>query len=316
MIKVLANDGISKAGQDMLEKAGYEVNITKIPQDELATKLNEYDVVLVRSATKIRKDLIDQCPNIKLIGRGGVGLDNIDVDYAKSKGIDVVNTPAASSQSVAELVIGNMFAVSRFLHNANREMPAKGATEFKALKKSYSKGSEVKGKTLGIIGLGRIGRAAASMAMGLGMKVLAHDPFVDKSEIVIEGFGDHIIRVPINTVPKAVVLAASDYLTLHVPAGEKPVLGAEEFAQMKSTAILINAARGGVVDEDALLEALNNDKLGGAALDVFVGEPTPRQDLLNHPKIALTPHTGASTKEAQDNIGIELAEKIMAKFEK
>lgn len=316
MIKVLANDGISKAGQDMLEKAGYEVNITKIPQDELATKLNEYDVVLVRSATKIRKDLIDQCPNIKLIGRGGVGLDNIDVDYAKSKGIDVVNTPAASSQSVAELVIGNMFAVSRFLHNANREMPAKGATEFKALKKSYSKGSEVKGKTLGIIGLGRIGRAAASMAMGLGMKVLAHDPFVDKSEIVIEGFGDHIIKVPINTVPKAVVLAASDYLTLHVPAGEKPVLGAEEFAQMKSTAILINAARGGVVDEDALLEALNNDKLGGAALDVFVGEPTPRQDLLNHPKIALTPHTGASTKEAQDNIGIELAEKIMAKFEK
>ena len=316
MIKVLANDGISKAGQDMLEKAGYEVNITKIPQDELATKLNEYDVVLVRSATKIRKDLIDQCPNIKLIGRGGVGLDNIDVDYAKSKGIDVVNTPAASSQSVAELVIGNMFVVSRFLHNANREMPAKGATEFKALKKSYSKGSEVKGKTLGIIGLGRIGRAAASMAMGLGMKVLAHDPFVDKSEIVIEGFGDHIIKVPINTVPKAVVLAASDYLTLHVPAGEKPVLGAEEFAQMKSTAILINAARGGVVDEDALLEALNNDKLGGAALDVFVGEPTPRQDLLNHPKIALTPHTGASTKEAQDNIGIELAEKIMAKFEK
>ena len=314
MIKVLANDGISKAGQDMLEQAGYEVNTTKIPQDELPEKLNDYDVVLVRSATKIRKDLIDQCPNLKMIGRGGVGLDNIDVDYAKSKGIDVVNTPAASSQSVAELVIGNMFILSRFMHRANREMPAKGASEFKALKKSYSKGSEVRGKTLGIIGLGRIGRAAASMAMGLGMKVVAHDPFVDKSEIVVEGFGDHIIKVPINTVPKAVVLAASDYLTLHIPSSDKPVLGADEFAQMKPTAMLINASRGGVVDEDALLSALNNDKLGGAALDVFVGEPTPRQDLLDHPKIALTPHTGASTKEAQDNIGIELAEKIMAKF--
>ena len=314
MIKVLANDGISKAGQDMLEKAGYHVNTTKIPQEELPSKLNEYDVILVRSATKIRKELIDQCPNLKMVGRGGVGLDNIDVNYAKSKGIDVVNTPAASSQSVAELVIGNMFILSRFLHQANREMPGKGATEFKALKKSYSKGSEVRGKTLGIIGFGRIGRAAASMAMGLGMKVVAHDPFIDKSEIVIEGFGDHIIKVPINTVPKAVVLAASDYLTLHVPSSDKPLLGAEEFAQMKPTAILINAARGGVVDEDALLNALNNGKLAGAALDVFVGEPTPRQDLLDHPKIALTPHTGASTKEAQDNIGIELAEKIIAKF--
>jgi len=314
MIKVLANDGISKAGQDLLEKAGYHVNTTKIPQEELASKLNEYDVILVRSATKIRKDLIDACPNLKMVGRGGVGLDNIDVDYAKSKGVDVVNTPAASSQSVAELVIGNMFITSRFLHQANREMPTKGASEFKALKKSYSKGMEVKGKTLGIIGLGRIGRAAASMAMGLGMKVLAHDPFVDKSEIVVEGFGDHIIKIPINTVPKAVVLGAADYLTLHVPSSDKPVLGAEEFAQMKPTAIIINAARGGVVDEDALLNALNDNKLGGAALDVFVGEPTPRQDLLNHPKIAVTPHTGASTKEAQDNIGIELAEKIMAKF--
>ena len=314
MIKVLANDGISKAGQDLLEKAGYQVNTTKIPQEELPSKLNEYDVILVRSATKVRKELIDQCPNLKMVGRGGVGLDNIDVDYAKSKGIDVVNTPAASSQSVAELVIGNMFILSRFLHQANREMPGKGATEFKALKKSYSKGSEVRGKTLGIIGFGRIGRAAASMAMGLGMKVVAHDPFIDKSEIVVEGFGDHIIKVPINTVPKAVVLAASDYLTLHVPSSDKPLLGAEEFAQMKPTAILINAARGGVVDEDALLDALNNGKLAGAALDVFVGEPTPRQDLLDHPKIALTPHTGASTKEAQDNIGIELAEKIMAKF--
>lgn len=314
MIKVLANDGISKAGQDLLEKAGFHVNTTKIPQEELASKLNEYDVILVRSATKVRKELIDACPNLKMVGRGGVGLDNIDVDYAKSKGIDVVNTPAASSQSVAELVIGNMFITSRFLHQANREMPVKGASEFKALKKSYSKGMELKGKTLGIIGLGRIGRATASMAMGLGMKVLAHDPYVDKSEIVVEGFGDHIIKVPMTTVPKAVVLAASDYLTLHVPSSDKPVLGADEFAQMKDTAIIINAARGGIVDEDALLNALNNNTLGGAALDVFVGEPTPRQDLLNHPKIAVTPHTGASTKEAQDNIGIELAEKIMAKF--
>ena len=315
MIKVLANDGISKAGQDLLEKAGYQVDLTKIPQDELPSKLNNYDVVLVRSATKIRKDLIDVCPNLKMVGRGGVGLDNIDVDYAKSKGIDVVNTPAASSQSVAELVVGHMFTLSRSLHQANQQMPEKGDSEFKALKKSYAKGVELKGKTLGVIGFGRIGRAAAAMAMGMGMKVMAFDPFMDKASLSLN-IGDQTHNVEVTTVPKAVVLANADYLTLHVPSMDKPVIGAEELAQMKPSAFLINAARGGVVDEDALLTALNEGKLAGAGLDVFVGEPNPRKDLLTHPKISVTPHTGASTLEAQDNIGIELAEKIMAKFEK
>lgn len=314
MIKVLANDGISKAGQDLLEKAGIHVETTKIPQEELPAKLNDYDVILVRSATKVRKELIDVCPNLKLVGRGGVGLDNIDVAYAESKGVSVRNTPSASSQSVAELVIGHMFCLSRSLHISNREMPVSGTGEFKKLKKSYSKGVELRGKTLGIFGCGRIGRATAAAAMGLGMKVMFFDPFVDKTEIEITGFGDHIIKVPVKTVPAAVVLMNADYLTLHVPASDKPIIGADELAKMKPTAFIINAARGGVVDEDALLTALNEGKLAGAGLDVFVGEPSPRADLLNHPKISVTPHTGASTGEAQDNIGIELAEIIIAKF--
>ena len=316
MIKILANDGIAKAGQVLLEKAGYQVDLNKIAQEELPTRLNDYDVVLVRSATKIRKDLIDACPNLKLIGRGGVGLDNIDVDYAKSKGIEVINTPAASSRSVAELVAGHMITLSRFLHLSNREMPVKGNTEFKALKKSYSKGVELQGKTLGVFGFGRIGQAVAKLAMGMGMKVMAYDPFIDKATLVITGFGNHIIEVEVKTLPKAVVLGASDYLTLHVPSLDTPAIGKGELEQMKPSAFLINAARGGVVDEEALLDALNNGRLAGAGLDVFMGEPTPKSELLNHPKISVSPHTGASTAQAQDNIGIELAEKIIAKFGK
>ncbi len=311
MMKILANDGIHPAGQKMLEEAGFQVDTTNIPQDQLPKRLQEYTAVIVRSATKIRKDLIDQCPDLKVIARGGVGMDNIDVEYARGKGLTVVNTPAASSQSVAELVFGHVLSLSRFIHLSNREMPQIGTTEFKKLKKAYSAGRELKGKTFGVIGLGRIGRKAAEMALGLGMKVVGTDPMIDEVilELPLHPSYDHKFSVKIPSVSLDEVLAEADVITLHVPGGK--ILGADELAKTKKGVILVNAARGGVIDEDALLAALESGQVSAAGLDVFVNEPTPREELLRHPQISVTPHTGASTNQAQENIGIELAEQII-----
>lgn len=311
MMKILANDGIHPTGQKMLEEAGFQVDTTNIPQDQLPARLNEYDGVIVRSATKIRKELIDQCPNLKVIARGGVGMDNIDVDYARNKGLTVVNTPAASSQSVAELVFGHALSISRFIHLSNREMPQSGQSDFKKLKKAYSAGRELRGKTFGVVGLGRIGRKAAEMALGLGMKVVGTDPMIDEVtlEVGLHPAYEQKLSVTIPSVSLDEVLAQADVITLHVPGGT--ILGAEELARTKKGVILVNAARGGVIDEDALLAAIESGQVAGAGLDVFVNEPTPRQDLLTHPRISVTPHTGAATNQAQENIGIELAEQIV-----
>ena len=315
MKKILINDGIHPDGQKMLEAAGYEVNTNKIAQEDLAAQLPAYDAICVRSATKVRTDLIDQCPNLKIIARGGVGLDNIDVDHAKGKGIEVINTPAASSKSVAELVFGHLFSLSRFLHLSNREMPAQGATEFKKLKKAYAKGAELRGKTIGIIGFGRIGQETAKIALGLGMNVLPVDLFIKEATITVDfPQADFDVEINLPTVDMKEMLANADYISLHVPFLGKPVLGKKEFKAMKDGVIVANAARGGTIDEDALLAALESGKVAAAALDVFENEPTPRADLLNHPRISVTPHIGAATMEAQRNIGLELAEKIIAQF--
>lgn len=319
MIRILANDGISADGKLLLEDAGYEVVTDKIPQDELPEKLPAFDVVIVRSATKIRKELIDKCPNLKVIARGGVGMDNIDVEYARSKGILVANTPAASSRSVAELAFAHILSLSRFVHLANREMPVKGSTEFKALKKAYGGGMELKGKTLGILGFGRIGQETARVALAMGMKVLPVDLYVSDATIEIELFemDQASLSVKISTVDIETMLANSDVITAHVPfSGDKALLGAEEIAKMKDGIIIVNTARGGIVDEEALLAALDSGKVRGAALDVFNNEPTPNTSLLNHPKISVSPHIGAATGEAQANIGLELADQIIAHFDK
>lgn len=315
MVKILVNDGIHPDGKMLLEEAGYQVDTDKIAQEDLAAKLPEYDVVIVRSATKIRKDLIAKCPNLKIIARGGVGLDNIDVADAKAAGIEVMNTPAASSQSVAELVFGHMFSLARSLHLSNREMVERGDTEFKKLKKSYSKGIQLRGKTLGIIGLGRIGQEVARLGLGIGMNVMPVDLIVDEVAIDISLYkSDEVgLSVKLQTYPIDEMLAKADFITLHVPGG-RVILGAEEFAKMKDGAYLINAARGGVVDETALLAAIESGKLAGAGLDVFDNEPSPQRAVLDNPKISVTPHTGASTLEAQRNIGLELADKIIAFF--
>jgi D-3-phosphoglycerate dehydrogenase len=315
MIKILANDGIHPDGKMLLEEAGYQVDTEKIPQEELAGKLPEYDVVIVRSATKIRKDLIDLCPKLKVIARGGVGLDNIDVQHARDKGIEVMNTPAASSQSVAELAFAHMFGLSRSVHLANREMPEKGDQEFKKLKKAYSKGFQLRGRTLGILGFGRIGQETARIGVALGMKVLPVDLVIEEVEIGINAFDhkDVSLTIKLETASMEEMLSKSDYITLHVPfGGGKPLIGAEEMAKMKDGVILINTARGGAIDEEALLEALESGKVGGAGLDVFENEPTPRRALLEHPKVSMSPHIGAATEEAQRNIGLELADRIIA----
>ncbi|MES2592093.1 MAG: D-2-hydroxyacid dehydrogenase [Bacteroidota bacterium] len=313
--KILANDGIDAQGKALLEKAGFTVITEKIAQENLIQAINEqkYVGLTVRSATKVRKDVIDACPGLKLIGRGGVGMDNIDVDYARGKGLDVVNTPAASSHSVAELVMAHLFNCVRFLYDSNRQMPVNGETQFDTLKKKYAKGIELKGKTLGIIGFGRIGQAVAKIALGCGMKVLAFDPFLQEVVIYLEINGiTEKIAVKINTVSLENLLAESDFITLHVPGGK--VITQKEFAIMKDGVCLVNAARGGVIDEADLVAALNSGKVAHAALDVFENEPTPKKELLSHPKISLTPHIGAATEEAQERIGIELAELIISKL--
>ena len=312
-MKVLANDGIATPGVVALEEAGFKVILETVAQDNLVDYINEngVDVLLVRSATKVRKDIIDNCPSIKIIGRGGVGMDNIDVDYARSKGIKVINTPAASSHSVAELVFAHLFGIVRFLHDSNQNMPLEGDSKFKDLKKAYAKGIELKGKTLGILGFGRIGQATAKIALGVGMKVIAFDPFIDSANIKLEFYDGQTVDFAFNTISKEEVLQQSDFISLHVPAQEAYVISTKEFNMMKDGVGIVNAARGGVIDEVALVKAIETGRISNAALDVFESEPTPEIPLLMNKNISLTPHIGAATLEAQARIGEELASQII-----
>lgn len=309
--KILANDGIDNVGKAMLEKEGYTVITDKVAQENLASEINKQGItaLTVRSATKIRKDVIDACPDLKVIARGGVGMDNIDVDYAKSKGIHVINTPAASSNSVAELVFAHLFNSVRFLYDSNRQMPLNGDAKFDELKKKYAKGVELRNKTIGIVGFGRIGQAVGKMAAGLGMKILAYDPYVTGVALDLEIHGVGLVNVKVIPVSLEKVLQESDFITFHVPGGN--LIGKNEIAHMKNGVILVNAARGGVINETELIEGLNSGKIAHACLDVFENEPKPSQAILTHPKISLTPHIGAATNEAQERIGVELAEKII-----
>lgn len=313
-MKILANDGISQTGITALESAGFEVINQTIAQSDLIEYINEHQIValLVRSATKVRTDIIDSCPSLKIIGRGGVGMDNIDVDYARTKGLQVINTPAASSASVAELVFAHLYGGVRFLYDANRNMPLDGDSRFKDLKKNYAGGRELRGKTLGIIGIGRIGQEVAKIAIGCGMKVIVSDKFIDKVTIPLEFFDGQNIQVELNSIPFEDVLKQSDFISLHVPAQKDYVISRNEIAKMKDGAAIINAARGGVINEVALIEALEANKLSFAAIDTFENEPTPAIKVLMNGKLSLTPHIGAATREAQDRIGTELAEQIIS----
>jgi D-3-phosphoglycerate dehydrogenase len=317
-MKILANDGISNKGKELLMAAGFTVITDKVEQDQLAKTVNEQgiEMILVRSATTVRKEVIDACPHLKLIGRGGVGMDNIDVAYAREKGITVINTPASSSQSVAELVMGHLFSLSRFLQDSFKNMES---GDFSSLKKKYAKGIELRGKTIGIIGFGRIGQSLASYALGAGMDVIAVDQFTTPAKISVPiGLNNNIDVEITPTTDLQSVLGKLDYISLHVPkqADGSAVITASEFSKMKKGVLIVNASRGGVIDENDLLVALDEGVIGGIALDVYENEPNPRKDLLNHPKIACTPHIGAATLEAQDRIGEELAQLIIWQFGK
>jgi D-3-phosphoglycerate dehydrogenase len=313
-MKILANDGVSQSGIDKLKAAGHEVITTNVAQEQLQDYINknEVAVLLVRSATTARKELIDNCPGLKIIGRGGVGMDNIDVVYAREKGLKVINTPAASSASVSELVFAHLYGGVRFLFDSNRNMPLEGESNFKGLKKLYAKGSELRGKTIGIIGIGRIGQEVAKIAAGVGMKVIAHDSFAEKAPTVSwDLFDGQTINIEIPLVSKVELLKTADFITIHVPAQNDYVIGTGELEMMKKGAAIVNAARGGVLDEVALVGALESGHISFAALDVFEKEPAPEVVLLMNSKLSLSPHIGAATNEAQDRIGTELADQII-----
>ncbi|MFA5619028.1 MAG: D-2-hydroxyacid dehydrogenase [Weeksellaceae bacterium] len=311
-MKILINDGISPAGKKALIDGGFEVFTDTIPQDQLSAFINRnnIEILLVRSATKVRKDLID-ATQLKIIGRGGVGLDNIDVDYAKSKGIEVINTPAASSASVGEMVMAHAYAIYRNLHQSNRDMPLEGETKFGELKKRFANALELRGKTMGVIGFGRIGRESAKNALGAGMEVIGYDPFLKEAEVELNFFDGSSKKFHFEMKSLDEVLKSSDIITLHVPSQEQYIIGAGEIEKMKDGAVIINTARGGVVDEKAILNAIESGKLRGAALDVFEEEPKPSVQLLMNDALSLSPHLAGSTKEAQERIGLELAEQVI-----
>ncbi|MBN2601904.1 MAG: D-2-hydroxyacid dehydrogenase [Candidatus Marinimicrobia bacterium] len=298
MMKILITDGISSFGKTILKDNQIDFDIQYYNHEDLVKVIPEYDGMLVRSATNVPKDVIDAGKNLKFIARGGTGIDNIDHEYAKSKGIPVLNTPGANSASVSELVFAHMFALARFIPQANITM-RNGEWN----KKAY-KGYELAGKTLGIVGFGKIGQITAKMALAFGMNVIAFDMIDIKTDL------------DVRTVTKEELLKESDFITLHVPKKAQNFITRAEFELMKPTAFIINTSRGGVVNEDDLIEALTSGKIAGAGIDAFLNEPTPNPQLINHPKVSVTPHIGASTKEAQDRIGIEIAEKIVALFKK
>ncbi|MEZ4724304.1 MAG: D-2-hydroxyacid dehydrogenase [Candidatus Kapaibacterium sp.] len=301
-MRILANDGLSQEGIDVIKNAGIEIDTNKIPQEDLPTRLNDYDAIIVRSATTVRKDLID-ATNLKVIGRAGVGMDNIDVAYAREKGIAVVNTPGASSISVAELVFAHLFSLCRYTHRSTNAMQ-----NGQWPKNEYT-GIELTGKTLGLIGFGNISKEVAKRALGLGMKVQVFN----RSAINPEG--DITVADDLDSL-----LSNSDFVSLHIPYDKEKgaMIGKEELAKMKEGAILVNCARGGTVDESALLEALNSGKIAGAGIDVWVNEPCTeaQKELINHPNVSATPHIGGSTEEAQDRVGIEIAERVVAELKK
>ena len=314
-MRILANDGIDNAGKLLLETAGFEIVTEKIAQNELAHKISEFDVIIVRSATKVTKDIIENS-NLKLIARAGVGLDNIDIKAAGEKNIPVVNTPNASSRSVAELVFAHMFSLARFLHLSNREMPQNGIVNFKDLKKHYSEGFELTGKKLGIIGFGRIGQEVAKMAIGLGMEVLVYDYKQREFDLTIalaRPYQNHNFQITLKGLGMDEILSTADFITVHTP-GSTEVIGKTEIEKMKKGAILINCARGGVVNENAVLDAMNNKHLSAIGFDVFQEEPPINTTILGIQNASLTPHIGASTAEAQERVGLELAEKIISFF--
>ena len=312
-MKILANDGISQSGIDALEKGGFEVLNVKVAQNQLENYINEknIDAILVSNTTQVRQELMEACPSLKLIGCAGVELDNIDVDYAEDNGLIVINTPSAPSSSVAELVFAHLFGMVRFLHSSNREMPLEGDTRFKELKKAYSQGVELRGKTLGIIGFGKVGQQVAKIGLGLGMKVVATDSIIESAPIVLEFFNGQKVTIHIDTISQDELLKKSDFISLNVSEQDDYLISSTEIEKMKDGVGIVNASKGGVLHEVDLVKGIESGKIQYAGLDVYETEPAPAVQLLMNPEISLTPHIGGETQESQDRVGTELATQII-----
>lgn len=313
-MKVLANDGLSESGIKALTSAGIEFVEAKVSQEHLADFINEnhIDVLLVRSATQVPQELIDDCPSLKIIGRGGVGMDNIDVEYAIEKGLFVINTPNASSRSVAEIVFAHFFSLARFLHESNRLMPLEGDTHFNAMKKSFSKAIELEGKTLGVIGFGGIGKEVVKMGISLGMKVKVLTRKPKTETISLEFFDGQKLNFEITSTNNFdEFLKDTDFISINTPKTNEYIIDTPQFEKMKDGVFIVNTARGGVINEVALLDYIESGKVAGAALDVFENEPTPELQLLMNPNLSLSPHLGGNTLDAQEKIGAELAMQII-----
>ncbi|MBN2683385.1 MAG: hypothetical protein JXR58_12820 [Bacteroidales bacterium] len=316
MIRILANDGLGAPGSKMLKDAGCLLVTERVEQGKLIEEINKnsYDALLVRSETYITQEIIDACSTIKLIARVGAGMDHIAVAYAIEKGIKVVSTPRETAPAVAELVFAHLFSISRNLFDSNRKMPT--CISFKDLKKKYGDGVELAGKTMGIIGFGRIGQEVAKRALGLGMRVRASDPYVTEANLKLDICGTSGVDVTVRTVIREIVLRESDYISLHLPLpdNKQPVITEAEFNKMKDGVILVNASKAELINEDHLIAALKSGKVSHAGIDVFCNEPNPRRDLISLENVSVTPHIGGATKEAQDRISISLANEIIDFF--
>jgi len=310
---VLANDGLSESGIQLLKKADITVLEARVSPEHLSQFINDnqVDVLLVRSATQVRQKLIDECPNLKIVGRGGIGMDNIDVEYAIEKGIYIINTPKASCKSVAELVFAHFFSLARFLHESNRLMPLEGETQFNALKKSFNNATELSGKTLGVVGMGNIGLEVIKIGISLGMKILAYNRTPKTEKVEISFFDGQSVNFEIKSVTLNEVLENSDFISLNTGLTNEYLIDSKELENMKDGVFIANTARGGVINEVALLDAIESGKVYGAALDVFEKEPTPEVLILMNPALSLSPHVGGNTMDAQNRIGEELAQQII-----
>lgn len=316
-MKVLVNDGISNSGKDLLESKGFEVMVMRVAQEQLTSFINTHQitVLLVKSNTKITKDIIDACPTLEVIGIGGDNQNNVDIQYAKSKGIAIIDTPNASANSVAELVFAHLLGMVRYLHDSNRQMPLEGDIRFKELKKYYAKGTELKGKTIGIVGTGNVGKAVAKIALGLGMKILMNNKNSADTNITLQYFDGQEVNFSFNSNPLSTVLQKSDFITLHTPALSQHLIGEAELKLMKKGVGIINTAVGGVLDEVALINFIEGKHVAYAALDVYETEPRPEIQLLMNPELSLSPHIGGATIETQERIGTELANQIIKHYE-
>lgn len=313
-MKILANDLISESGKTTLENAGFEVITTKVAQEQLENFINDEEIngIIIKGNTEIHAELIDNCPSLKLIANASINNDNIDVTYAQECGVQVVNISDASANAIAELVFAHLLGMSRFLHQANREMPLEGDMSFNVLKKQFSNGTELRGKTLGIIGMTSAGQQVAKLALGLGMKVIAYDINFENTVIIpFEFYNGQTVDIEIDLITADELLEESHFISLHLPAQENYVIGTKEFEKMKDGVGFINVAESGLVDEIALINAIESGRVKFAGLDAFENQPKPEIQLLMNPELSLSPNIAVNTVESQHKIGVELANKII-----